>query len=286
MPTKKKITNTAQAKLAIVGASGQLGSQFINDYPKHTIAFSPSDLDITDKTTFEGLERTRPRVIINCAAYTNVDKAEIEPDLAYAVNADGAANLAQLARKIDALLVQISTDYVFDGKSTRPYFEEDPTNPINVYGKTKLEGEKAVMNSGARYLILRTAWLYGGKGPNFILKMIGLGRQHPQVKVVDDQIGSPTFTKDLAEATMALIKNRQTGLFNAVNAGQTSRFELTKEIFRLSGLVAKVIAAKSADFPTPAARPTYSVLATSKLARFYRPRAWQDALKEYIGQIQ
>lgn len=273
-------------KLVIIGSKGQLGSQFTKDYVDQiTGSFDYPEVDITNSASFIKIAVAKPDVIINCAAYTNVDKAESEPDLAQAVNAQGPANLAALAKELDALLVHISTDYVFDGKATRPYREDDPTAPLGVYGRTKLEGERAVAASGARYLIARTAWLYGSRGPNFIIKMLELGRERDELKVVSDQIGSPTFTKDLAEGIIALLKAGQTGLFNIVNAGQASRLKLVEELFHLTGLKTKLIPAESNDFPTPATRPLYTVLSLEKLAPFYRPRSWRTALAEYIREI-
>jgi dTDP-4-dehydrorhamnose reductase len=273
-------------RLVIVGARGQLGSQFTRDYREAVVAaLDRPDIDITDPATFGSIRQARPDVIVNCAAYTNVDKAESEPELARLVNTEGPANLASLAKELDALLVHISTDYVFDGEGTRPYREDDPTAPLGAYGQTKLEGEEAVAAAGARYLTARTAWLYGSQGPNFILKMLELGRERDTLKVVDDQIGSPTHTKDLAGGVMTLLEAGQEGLFHIVNSGRVSRYDLVKELFRLADVSCRLESAKTSDFPTPAARPLYSVLSTEKLEAFYRPRPWQEALADYLKEL-
>lgn len=270
----------------IIGAGGQLGSQFQRTLERSEIvALDYPDYDLTNPAHDAQIVAARPEIIINCAAYTAVDKAEAELGRARALNAEGPKRLAALAKKLDALLVHVSTDYVFDGTSTAPYQETDPTKPINAYGQTKLEGDQAVMASGARFIIARTAWLCGGQGPNFILTMLKLGRERDELKVVTDQVGSPTFTKDLVMGIMALIEQNQTGLFNVVNAGSATRFELVKELFRLANLTTKLLPATSSEFPTPAARPHFSVLSTRKLEQYYQPRSWQVGLADYYQEI-
>lgn len=271
-------------QIAVVG-SGQLAKQFINDYPEQCRMFSLPEVDITDPKAFSSLEKYRPTIILNCAAYTNVVKAESDLDTATAVNATGVANLAQLAKQLDCLLVHFSTDYVFDGTKGSAYTETDATNPINAYGQTKLDGELAVAESGCLYLILRTAWLYGQDGPNFVLKMLELAQTKPELSAVTDKIGSPTWTKDLVGMTWALLEAKQTGLFHAVNQGEVSRYDFAKEILHLSKSSTPLRQASSNEFPSPAPLPDNTALDTAKISQFCPVRPWQEALAEYIHQL-
>lgn len=271
-------------RVLIIGASGQLGTEFSRLRPAARQLSYP-DYDLTKARDDDQIRRAEPAVIINCAAYTAVDQAETEVALATAINATAPGRLAKLAKELGAVLVHISTDYVFDGTSPTPYTEASPTHPINTYGRTKLAGDEAVRQAGGQFLIARTAWLCGGRGPNFILTMLKLAQSRPELKVVTDQIGSPTFTKDLALAVLDLVDQNQTGLFNVVNAGQASRWELVAELCRLAKLPTKLLPAKSADFPTAAARPAHSVLAIDKLTKFHPMRSWQAGLEDYYQQI-
>lgn len=272
--------------IAVVGSGGQLGSQIVKDFQdRDLVSFDYPAIDLANPGTLRVITEARPTIIINCAAYTNVEKAEREKEQAQKINADGPAALAKIAKEIDALLVHISTDYVFDGKKDSPYTEEDITNPINVYGKTKLAGEIAVIESGCRYIIVRTAWLYGMNGPNFILKMLELGRSRPEVKVVNDQFGSPTFTKELAIAIMRLVDSNQTGMFHVVCQGIASWYDLAAKVFETSHLTANLESVDSSVFPTIAPRPTYTVLSTKKLKTFYKMPSWQKAADSYLEEI-
>lgn len=272
-------------RVTVLG-DGQLGSQFVRDFGQSDLtALAYPEIDVTNKGSDEKIRKTDPEVIINCVAYTNVDKAEQEPETCRAVNALAPGRISKLAKELGALFVHISTDFVFDGESRTPYREMDQTNPLNTYGKTKLEGELMVLESGAESLIARTAWLNGSRGPNFVIKMLELGRSMPEVKAVTDQVGSPTFTKDLAEAVMALIKERKQGLYHVVNSGQASRLQLVQELYRLAGIDTPIRPAVTADFPTPARRPSNSVLSNDKLSTFYIMRPWQEALAEYLNDL-
>lgn len=266
---------------------GQLGSQFVSDYNgPDLMCLDYPDLDITNPEHDEKIVQLQPAVIINCAAFTDVDRAEAEPQLARSVNATAPGRLSQLAKSLGAKFVHISTDYVFDGAAaSKPYQEQDVPNPINVYGQTKLEGERLVSESGADHLIIRTAWLSGGSGPNFILKMLSLAKTKSELSIVTDQTGSPTFTKDLAAAIMSLLEQEQSGLFHVVNTGMATKFELARELFRLAGLETKLIAAKSSDFPSAARRPAFTPLSTKKLSRYFEMPSWQQGLKRYYDEL-
>ncbi len=270
-------------RLAIIGSNGQLGRQFLQDIKDYNITgFDLDKVDITKPETFGPITDFKPDVIVNCAAYNAVDNAENDRELAYKVNAIGPENIAKLALDLGAKFVHFSTDYVFDGRDSKPYSENNQTNPINYYGRTKLEGENLVLKANKDSLVLRTAWLYGMKGPNFVLTMLKLGKERESLSVVDDQIGSPTSTKELVRIVMALLNNNQTGLFHCVNDGSVNRYDFTKEIFHLAGITIELKRAKTAEFPTTAERPLYSALSIDKLKQIYQPETWQEALKGYV----
>ncbi|QQG49768.1 MAG: dTDP-4-dehydrorhamnose reductase [Candidatus Berkelbacteria bacterium] len=272
--------NIEPRSILILGSDGQLGSELSGMLPEAEKLSYP-DWDITNPADDAVIAQMRPKVIVNCAAFTNVDRAESEQEVARAVNAEAPGRLAKLAHRLGALFVQVSTDYVFDGHKGEPYAETDTPNPLNVYGKTKLAGEQMVAESGAKYLIVRTAWLHGPKGPNFLSKMLELAKTNDELTVVADQKGSPTFTADLARAIMALIDQGQTGLFHAVNSGSASRYELVRELFQLAELKTRVKSGSSEEFPAAAMRPPETVLDTSKLQKFFVMPTWQDGLKRY-----
>ncbi|NDY55379.1 dTDP-4-dehydrorhamnose reductase [Desulfovibrio sulfodismutans] len=223
--------------------------------------------------------------IVNTVAYTAVDKAEDEPDEAARLNRVLPGNLARVCLETGAGLVHYSTDFVFDGKKTSPYLETDPVSPQSVYGKTKLAGERAILETGLeRYLILRTAWLFGPGKTNFVEKILGLAKTRDVLKVVHDQIGSPTSTLDLAANTTALLDAGGTGLFHLVNSGRASWCELASEAVSTAGINCEVLPITSADYPQKAKRPAYSVLDIGKFAQVvgYSPRPWVQALREYV----
>lgn len=270
-------------RVVVVGVNGQLGRQFVKDYGFNGFDFP--EVDVTKPDTFNVIRDQNPTVIINCAAYTAVDKAESEQEMALTVNKTGATNLARLAKELDATLVQISTDYVFNGRGTEPYTEESETDPINFYGRSKLEGDKTVIDSGAKYIIARTAWLYGTAGPNFVLTMLKLAKERDELRVVTDQIGSPTWTHDLAAAIVELLKQGRTGVFNIVNSGVASKLQFVTEICRLASLKTKISEAKTSDFPTAARRPVYSALSISKLDACFQMPDWKESLSNYLKEV-
>lgn len=245
-----------------------------------------------DISCFSDLERAayaiQPTHMINCAAFTRVDDAEKEQELAYEVNARGPGYLGSLARRLQAKIVHISTDYVFGGEGAEPYKETDPVNPQNVYGKTKWEGECNLLNENPDACIVRTSWLYGRHGKNFISSLVQLLTTNPELNVVEDQKGKPTYFKDLAEVVLQLVDH--SGLFHFANEGAMSRYEIAKTVLShmrsLSREVMcdKICPVKSISFPTPAKRPAYSVLDTTKIEQVLgkKPRHWEETLQEYL----
>jgi len=276
-------------KILLTGANGQLGQELQKRL--QGTDFFPTDakeLDITNETaTFSVINKYKPNLVIHCAAYTQVDDAEEKVDLAYLVNAIGTQNIALACRDTGADLVYVSTDYVFDGNLGRAYTETDLTNPLSVYGKSKYAGEILARQIMDNLFILRTAWLYGD-GPNFVQTMLKLGQERDELQVVNDQYGCPTSTVDLAEAVLRISQTRRYGTYHAVNSGMASWYEFAKKIFELSGNnKVKVTPVTTEQFVRPAPRPKYSPLDTRllKLVLGWKPREWQDALKEYICRI-
>jgi dTDP-4-dehydrorhamnose reductase len=233
---------------------------------------SRAELDVTDAAAVrEALAGAE--LVINCAAYTNVDGAEDDAEGAMRVNRDGACNGAEAARRV----IYVSTDYVFDGAKREPYVESDRTAPLSVYGRSKLDGERSTAEANPRHFIVRSSWLFGRGGPNFVETMLGRG---PDVRAVDDQVGCPTFTGHLAEALVELGHTEAYGIHHMAASGSCSRFEFTREIFALAGVDARVEPCKTADFPRPAARPPHSVLSSE---RGHRLPTWQEGLQAYLG---
>lgn len=260
----------------ITGSNGQLGksiSALIEAKKSKTVSFTQTTketLDITDKTEVELYFQSNTfNYCINCAAYTLVDKAEEEKDQAFLINATGAKNLAEACKKHNVVLIHISTDFVFDGNKLRPYTELDIPNPINVYGASKLQGETYIQSILDNYFIVRTSWLYSEYGNNFVKTMLRLGYKNKELQVVSDQIGSPTYAKDLAEMILKIIdsKNNQYGLYHFSNQGALSWFEFAKAIFKLSNIPIKVSPIPTSSYPTLARRPLYSLLSLSKTSR-------------------
>jgi dTDP-4-dehydrorhamnose reductase len=261
-------------KILLTGKDGQVGWELARLLPAlgEVAAFSRAELDLADPDRIvERVRAVKPDVIVNAAAYTAVDKAETDREQAMLINAAGPGFLAAEAQASGALLVHYSTDYVFDGTKTTPYVETDPTNPLSVYGQSKLAGERAIQAVGARHLILRTSWVYANRGRNFLLTMLKLGREKPVLRVVDDQRGAPTWAHDIAAATVGVLKHRdpRSGVYHMTAGGETTWCGFAREIFRLAGIATPVEGITTAEYPTAATRPGYSVMANGKLERAF-----------------
>jgi dTDP-4-dehydrorhamnose reductase len=252
-----------------------LGQDVVRAAGDRGVALTRAELDVTDReATAEAL---RGATVINCAAYTNVDGAESDAGTAHAVNADGARNVAQAAGRV----IYVSTDYVFDGTKAAPYIESDPVAPVQEYGHSKLEGERATAEANDDHLVVRSSWLFGAGGKNFVETMLTLGRERDELLVVDDQVGCPTFTGHLAEALVALADGDERGVLHVAGAGSCSWFEFARAIFERAGLEADLRPCATEEFPRPALRPANSVLASERGAPALP--AWQDGLDAYMG---
>lgn len=275
--------------LVLGGRTGLLGQALVrvlNEQDWQVTALGRADLNILDSGQMATvLDAHKPQVLFNTVAYTQVDKAEDEPDQAKLFNATLPGLLAQAVKNKDIKLVQFSTDFVFDGKqSLRPYRPEDAANPLSVYGATKLAGEQAIKTAKIDSLILRTAWLFGPYKTNFVEKITNLAQTRPSLNVVHDQIGSPTYTLDLARYSLALVEAKAQGLFHVVNSGRASWCELASKAVACLGLPCQVQAITTDQYPTKAVRPAFSVLDTSVLTRVtgITPRPWNEALQDYL----
>lgn len=275
-------------KVLITGANGQLGREIAKQYKlQENVQLQLTDhkdLDITDLSkVYEFFDQYRPDVVINCAAYTQVDKCETDVDNAYKVNTIGPKNLAQASNKIGAEIVQVSTDYIFSGEEKTPITEFCDPDPQTVYGKTKLDGEVLVKDLNPKHYIFRTAWLYGD-GNNFVKTMINLSKTHDKLKVVNDQVGSPTSTVDLAKIIIDSVAVKNYGTFHCTCKGQCSWYDFTKKIFEINNIKTQVIACSSDEFPRPAKRPHYSVLRNYmlELTTGDTTRNWEEAIKDYL----
>jgi len=273
-------------KILVTGCNGQLG-RAINEVYKNDdveiINTDVADLDITNLDEVLGfVEEKKPEVIINCAAHTNVNACETQEELAFKINAEGPKNLSIAATKVGAKIIHISTDYVFDGTNTNPYTEEDEPAPLGVYGKSKFQGEENVKANSDKYMIIRTAWLYGD-GNNFVRTMLNLAKTRDEVSVVGDQIGSPTSALELARATKFLEPTENYGIINGTCEGYCSWADFTDKIYEMAGLTTKVNHITTDEYPTPAKRPAYSVLENKRLKELgYSMKEWKDALTEYF----
>ena len=258
--------------ILITGAKGQLGLSFQKispNYSKHSFLFTDlPETDITSRSKLESLvQKHKIEAIVNCAAYTAVDKAETEKEFAFHINTYGPKILAEVSKEYNLKLIHISTDYVFDGASTSPIKETYPTNPLGVYGQSKLEGELAIAAVGCDVVVVRTAWLYSEFGNNFVKTMIRLGKEKDTLSVVYDQVGTPTYATDLALAVMQIIDNGFNGyhIYHYSNEGVLSWYDFAYEIFALSGMKVHINPVESDQYPTPAKRPAYSVLSKEKI---------------------
>ncbi|WP_395060453.1 dTDP-4-dehydrorhamnose reductase [Flavobacterium sp.] len=283
--------------ILVTGASGQLGQaiQFIaSNYPDFEFIFASSqDLDITNQERVNHyFDTSKIDFCINAAAYTAVDKAESEIEKAEAINIVGPKNLAIACKKNNAKLIHISTDFVFEGSSNKPYLETDATNPLGIYGKTKLDGEQAVMDNTNEYFIIRTSWVYSQFGNNFMKTMLHLASERESLSIVSDQIGSPTNAVDLAKAIMQIVchtersrsANIQYGIYNFSNEGIASWYDFAKEIFKVNNISIDVNPITTEAFPTPAKRPKYSLLDKTKIKSTFgiKIKTWQESLLQTI----
>ena len=284
------------SNLLITGSKGQLGLELVSlksDFLNYTFFFTDkSNLNITNfeaVSTF--ISTNNIDVIINCAAYTNVDKAEDEPDLANEINHVSVKNLAEIAKKHQLKLIHISTDYVFDGNSKIPYSEQAITNPQNVYGSSKLKGEEAILKvNPSNSIIIRTSWLYSQFGKNFVKTMLRLSKEKDSISVVSDQIGSPTYAGDLAKTILQLIpllKNENAQLYHYANKGECSWFQFAEEIVKISNNSCKVLPILSLEFKTTAKRPNFSLLNTEKIQQTFKLKIphWKSSLVACISKL-
>ena len=283
-------------RILVTGVKGQLGYDVVNELTKRgheAIGVDIAEMDITDKDSVDAvISRVQPQAVIHCAAWTAVDAAEDEENIpkVRAVNATGTQYIADACKKIDAKMMYISTDYVFDGQGTTPWQPDcKDYKPLNVYGQTKLEGELAVANTLTKYFIVRIAWVFGVNGKNFIKTMLNVGKTHDTVRVVNDQIGTPTYTYDLARLLVDMIGTDKYGYYHATNeGGYISWYDFTKEIYRQAGYTTKVIPVSTQEYGlSKAARPFNSRLDKSKLTEngFKPLPTWQDALARYLKEI-
>ncbi|MCD2492119.1 dTDP-4-dehydrorhamnose reductase [Lacrimispora sp. NSJ-141] len=278
-------------KVLVTGVKGQLGYDVMNELAKRDIEAVGVDIEEMDITDAEAVRRVITEAgvdaVIHCAAYTAVDAAEDNMELCRRINAGGTENIAVVCRELDIKMIYISTDYVFDGQGTRPWEPDDSRNPLNAYGEAKYEGELAVEKHLTKYFIVRIAWVFGVNGKNFIKTMLRLGDEKGAVSVVDDQIGSPTYTYDLARLLVDMVQTEKYGRYHATNEGLCSWYEFAREIFRQAGMDVKVTPVSSNEFTAKAKRPQNSRMSKDKLEEngFERLPSWQDALKRYLKAL-
>jgi len=277
------------ARIVILGGRGMLGSDLATTCEQQGLEPVVLDLPQCDITNAHHLRQAvaDAKVIINCAAYTNVDGAESEAELAHQVNAEAVGRLGGLARQADAWLLHVSTDFVFDGRSDRPYVETDSPNPINAYGKSKLAGERLLAQSGCEHCILRVEWTYGVSGNNFVTKFIQRARTDKTLKVIDDQVGSPTATSEVSRTICELLEKRPEGIFHFADSGYVSRYEMARFVVDKLSMDIDVVPCKTSDFPSPAARPLNSRFDCSKIQRLLSEpiEAWQVPLERFLRQL-
>ncbi len=270
-------------KVLVTGASGMLGQDLcpiLEDGGYEVIEVNSSDMDITDIKAVESvISDCEPDIVIHCAAYTNVDKAEEDSEKAFLINGVGTENIAKVVFKLNIPIIYISTDYVFDGTKNSPYLPSDKTNPINIYGASKLKGEEAVKKHCLKYYIVRTSWLYGHHGKNFVETMLSLANDCEEIKVVNDQTGCPTWTVALCDGIIDLIEEEaEYGIYHVCGSGKATWYEFANEIFKISGIKKRVLPVTSLEFPRPAKRPPYSVMDNDDICP-----DWKVSLNEYIN---
>ena len=278
-------------KVLVTGVKGQLGYDVANELEKRgheAVGTDVEEMDITDAAKVrEVLTEENPDAVIHCAAYTAVDAAEENVELCRRINAEGTENIARVCSELNCKLLYVSTDYVFNGEGERPWEPDDEREPLNVYGQTKCEGELAVEKYVEKFFIVRIAWVFGVNGKNFIKTMLRLGKDHDELTVVADQIGSPTYTYDLSRLLVDMIESDKYGRYHATNEGLCSWYEFAVEIFRQAGMDVHVRPVTSEEYPAKAKRPHNSRMDKSKLEEngFERLPAWKDALSRYLNVI-
>lgn len=293
--------NNMTSKVALLGANGQVGTELLDVLSQNpeweVVALTRAELDITDPNVVKRvLSSIAPDIVVNATAYTQVDKAESEPELAYAVNALGPKYLAQYTQSISALLFHISTDYVFSGKQSTPYSETDTPDPVSQYGLTKLQGERFIQASCNQYMILRTAWVFGKTGNNFVKTMLRLAQSHAEISVVNDQIGTPTYAHDIAVAIATMLSdyirdNSLSGVYHYSGMLAVTWYEFAQTIFQRNSddalPVTKVNAISTLQYPTPAQRPAFSLLSNDKIMRVFAvtPSQWQVGLDQLLQEL-
>lgn len=280
-------------KVLVTGVKGQLGYDVVRELEKrgHTaVGVDIDEMDITDAAAVERvLTETQPEAVIHCSAFTAVDRAEDETELCRRVNVEGTKNIAKICKKLDCKMLYLSTDYIFSGDGERPWEPDDEASPLNAYGQSKYDGELALKKYVEKYFIVRISWVFGINGNNFIKTMLRLGRENGAVKVVDDQIGSPTYTYDLSRLLVDMIESGRYGAYHATNEGICSWYEFAKEIFRAAGMNdVSVTPVKSGEFPVKAKRPKNSRMSKEKLVAngFALLPAWQDAVARYVKELE
>lgn len=293
------------ATIVVTGAAGQIGYEAVRQLAPYgkVVGLTRADLDLGDPAAIrDTVRRLRPRIIVNAAAYTAVDRAESEPAIATAINAEAPGILAEEARRLGALLVHYSTDYVFDGRKGSPYVETDPTNPLSVYGSTKLAGEQAIQAVGGAHLILRTSWVYGARGTNFLRTMLRLAREREELRIVNDQVGAPTWSRSVASMTADIVDGELrrgaefgaglAGVWHLTAAGQTTWYEFARLIVerdprRDEQVCRALIPISTAEYPTAARRPAYSVLDCTAFRDRFRLSLldWRQPLDAVLAEV-
>ena len=279
-------------KILVTGVKGQLGYDVVRELEEHgieAVGVDIDEMDITDAASVDKvIKEANPDAVIHCAAYTAVDAAEENVELCRKVNADGPRNIAKVCKELDIKMVQISTDYVFDGTGDRPWEPDDACGPVSVYGQTKYEGELAVREILDKYFIVRIAWVFGVNGKNFVKTMLGLASKFDTLRVVNDQFGSPTYTYDLAKLLVDMVLTDKYGVYHATNEGICSWHEFACAIFKEAGIEMNVIPVTTAEYGAKANRPANSRMSKEKLTEngFEKLPAWQDALARYVTVLK
>lgn len=278
-------------KVLVTGVKGQLGYDVVNELTRHgieAVGVDIEEMDITDGASVDKvMKEIMPDAVIHCAAYTAVDAAEDNEELCRKVNADGPRNIAKVCKELDIKMIQISTDYVFNGEGERPWEPEDVCGPQSVYGQTKYEGEQAVQEILDKYFIVRIAWVFGINGKNFVKTMLNLAKTRDTLTVVNDQFGSPTYTYDLAKLLTDMVQSDKYGIYHVTNEGICTWYEFACAIFKEAGIEMNVLPVTSAEYAAKAKRPENSRMSKDKLEEmgFDRLPTWQDALKRYIAEL-